>query len=121
MTGQLYGGIPANIVTTNTVNISASTNANPIQITTAAPHRLRTGDVVDIGGHLLNLPANCVNQPVTVVDGVNFTIPIDGTAAAAGGATGQVVPLAYTQNIATIPADKAVRPLDQGGCPLVSQ
>jgi branched-chain amino acid transport system substrate-binding protein len=30
-------------------------------------------------------------------------------------------PWDYYKQIATIPADKAVRPLDQGGCPLVSQ
>jgi hypothetical protein len=105
MTGQLYGGLPANINLATSVAIASSTNANPIQITTAAIHRLRTGDVVDIGGHTLNLPANCVGQVVTVVDGLNFTIPIDGTGAAAGGATGTVQPLAYTRNIATLPAD----------------
>jgi hypothetical protein len=105
MTGQLYSGLPANIATVATVNISGTNNANPIQVTTAAPHNLRTGDWVNIRGHVTQTSANCVNKVVTVLDATNFTIPIDGTGNAPGGATGVVVGRSYTGNVATLPAD----------------
>jgi len=104
MPGQTYGGLPSQITNPTAVNISQATAANPIQVTTSSSHGLTTGDWVDIFGSA-NVNANCVNTPVTVIDATNFTIPINGTGAVNGGATGTVQQLAYTQNIATIPAD----------------
>lgn len=40
------------------INIASSTNANPIEITTASPHPYATGDQVVITGHLVNTNAN---------------------------------------------------------------
>lgn len=105
MSGQKYGGQPGNIATIAAVNIASSTATNPIQITTSTPHGLTTGDWVDVYGHTVNLPANCLNTQITLVSSTQFTVPINGTGSTAGGATGVVAPLAYTQNIATIPAD----------------
>lgn len=53
--------------------IMASTNASPIQITLATPHRYSTGEAVTIAGHLVNTNAN---GPwiITVVDQYNFTL-----------------------------------------------
>lgn len=104
MPGQLYGGLPGNIANPPVIAISQATNANPIVITTTGAHGLTTGDLVDIFGSA-NFGANCVNTPVTVSDATHFTIPINGTTFVNGGATGNVFPLGYTQNIATIPAD----------------
>jgi hypothetical protein len=105
MTGQLYVGMPGNIDNPAAINITSSTATSPIEIATSSVHGLTTGDWVDIYGHTLNLPANCVDTQVTVIDTTHFTIPISGVGYTAGGATGVVVPLSYTQNIATIPAD----------------
>lgn len=105
MTGQLYGGLPSNISNPASISIASSTATNPIVVNTSSPHGLTTGDWVDIDAHLVNTPANCVNTPVTVLTSTTFSIPIDGTAYSNGGATGSVFPLAYTGNIATLPAD----------------
>lgn len=66
--------------------ILSSTNANPIKITTTVPHRYNTGDQVTVSGHLVNTPANGTWN-VTVVDYLNFMIPVAGIGA--GGQTGQ--------------------------------
>jgi hypothetical protein len=105
MTGQLYSGQTANISNAGAIAISATNNANPIQVTTSSPHGMRTGDLCNIKGHLLQTSANCVSRVVTVIDAANFTIPIDGTGNPAGGATGFVYTRAYTANVATLPAD----------------
>lgn len=66
--------------------IEASTNTNPIQITTAVPHRYTTGDLVTVSGHLVNTNANGT-WAVTVIDYLNFTIPTAGNGV--GVQTGQ--------------------------------
>jgi hypothetical protein len=104
MAGQLYSGLPANIVTPAPIAILSSTAANPIVVQTSSPHGLRTGDYVDIVGHSLNIAANCVRQPITFVDATHFSIAINGAAfGTAGGNTGGVRPLSFRNNVATLP------------------
>lgn len=67
------------------ITILASTNTNPIQVTTTIPHGLVTGDQVTITGHLVNTNANGT-WTVTVIDNWNFTIPTAGNGV--GGQTG---------------------------------
>lgn len=69
------------------VNISATTAATPVSVTTSAAHNLTTGDRVLLNG----ASVSTVNAwwTVTVVDGTHFTL--DGsTAGSAGGSGGQV-------------------------------
>lgn len=54
-------------------NIASSTFATPIQITTATPHGLITGDTVFVTGHLLNIAANGI-WPVVRVDDTKITL-----------------------------------------------
>ena len=70
------------------INVQSSTNASPIEITTAAAHGLVTGDAVLIENHLLNTNANGT-WGVTRVDDTRFTLD-DSTGNAVGGATGTV-------------------------------
>lgn len=72
------------------VNISSSTNAFPIVVTTAAAHGLATGDTVRIAGHLVNLAA-VGTWTVTVLTGTTFSIPVAGVGV--GAATGRIVKL----------------------------
>jgi hypothetical protein len=53
--------------------IASSTNASPIQITTAAPHGYATGDKISIIGHLVNTAANG-SWAVTVTGANTFTL-----------------------------------------------
>lgn len=57
--------------------IVTATNANPIQITTASPHRFNTGDQVTVSGVTGNTNANGPWN-VTVIDYLNFTVPAVG-------------------------------------------
>lgn len=95
------------------VNISSSTNATPIAITTSAAHGLSAGDYVSIANHTINTNANGVWKVGTVTSSTVFTIvQMDGTNTTGngtGGASGNatkvnncVVKLASpkTQNIA---------------------
>src|SRR5262249_18363574 len=75
-------GTPATI----TVNISASTNASPIQITTSSPHVFNTNDIIVIANHLVNTNANGT-WTITRVDATNFTLNTS-TGNGVGGATG---------------------------------
>lgn len=59
------------------VNISASTSANPIVVTTAVAHNLATGDVVEIQGHLVNTNANGV-WLATNITSTTFSVPVSG-------------------------------------------
>jgi len=54
-------------------NVSAATNATPIQITSSSPHGLSTGALVTITGVQGNVAANGT-FPVTVVNTNNFTL-----------------------------------------------
>jgi hypothetical protein len=80
------------------INITAATNASPIQITSSAAHGMSTGDWVFISGVLGNTYANGMWR-ITKVDNTNFTlIGSAGNAAyTSGGAmrrrNGSVIPL----------------------------
>ena len=94
------------------VNISSSTNATPIVITTSAVHGLVAGDYVSITGHNTNTNANGVWKVGTVGSTTTFQIlQMDGTNTTGNGvgsggtyrkATNCIVKLAspVTQNIA---------------------
>ena len=95
------------------INISSSTNATPIVITTSAAHGLVTGDYVAIASHTTNTNANGVWQVGTIPTGTTFQILQMGgantTGNGVGGASGSIrnvdaaiVKLAslLTQNIA---------------------
>jgi hypothetical protein len=69
------------------VNISSSTNANPIAVTTSAAHGLSTGDTILIQNHTTNTNANGTHT-VTVTGSTTFTIPVGGNGV--GAATGTV-------------------------------
>lgn len=78
----------------NTISISSSTNATPIEITTAS-HGLVTGDTVIITGHTTNTNANGTWE-ITYVSATKFTL--DGsTGNGVGGATGTVRPRTNTR------------------------
>lgn len=71
------------------VNILASTNTSPIQITTTTPHELNpAGENVTIAGHLINTNANGIWN-ATIIDPNNFTIPTAGNGI--GAQTGTAV------------------------------
>ena len=82
------GGRPA------AINISSSTNATPIVITTASAHGLVTGDYVSVAGHNTNTNARGVWRVGTTPTGTTFQIlQIDGTNTTGngvGGATGTI-------------------------------
>lgn len=83
-----YSGLVSNITVPSTVNISSSTNASPIVVTTATNHGLETGDYASIVGHLVNTAANGI-WPVTVLS--NTTFELDGsTGNGVGAGTGTV-------------------------------
>ena len=70
----------------NQFNISSSTNATPISITTNAAHGFATGDTVTITAHTVNTNANGTWK-ITVTGASTFTLNTSvGTAV--GGATG---------------------------------
>lgn len=78
----------------NTLNISSSTNASPIEITTSS-HGLATGDTVIITGHTTNTNANGTWE-ITYVSATKFTL--DGsTGNDVGGATGTIRPRTNTR------------------------
>jgi len=70
------------------VNIASSTDAIPIEITTASAHGYITGDTVRVANHEVNTAANGT-RAITFVDATHFTINgSDGNGV--GGATGIV-------------------------------
>lgn len=77
-----------NTPTTNppTINISSSTNASPIQITTSVAHGFVNGDIVLIDSHTVNTEANGA-WIVTKVNDTAFTLN-DSTGIGTGGANG---------------------------------
>jgi hypothetical protein len=102
--GTAYNGLNGNVVIPASVAITSSTAANPTVIQTTAAHGLTTGDYVDILFHTTNTGANCINQPVTVVDATHFSVAID-THTAAAGAGGGVYPRQFTGNVSLNPAN----------------
>lgn len=85
---QQYNGQPGNESLHASFNISASTNATPIVITTTAPHDFTEGDAVNIKGHGANVNANGDWQ-VHVIDGSNVALYASvGSGGLSGGAVG---------------------------------
>jgi hypothetical protein len=103
--GTPYAGLNSNVALPTSLSIQSSTAASPTVIQTVLAHGLTTGDYVDIVGHTTNTGANCINQPVTVIDTTHFSIAINTSAGAAGGATGLVFPQQFTGNISLNPAN----------------
>ena len=99
--GTIYDGIPGNIAFPAAVAITSTTNANPITVTTSAPHGLLTGDKARIYDHQSNTAANGI-WTVTRTGASTYTIPVAGIAA--GGATGSSQGLVYGAAL-TLPAD----------------
>lgn len=56
------------------VNITAATNASPIELTFDKPTGLRTGDKIDMSGCTGNTAANGSDQTITVIDEEHATI-----------------------------------------------
>lgn len=72
----------------STINISSSTNASPIEITTSGSHGLSTGDVVQIINHTTNTTANGA-WSITYVSSTKFTL--DGSVGVGVGGTSGTV------------------------------
>jgi hypothetical protein len=72
-------------------SISSASNASPINVTTAIPHGLVTGQIVTIIGVTGNINANGT-WPITVTGTSNFTL---------NGSTGSGVPVSNTGNVYT--------------------
>lgn len=70
------------------VVITSSSVANPSNILTAAAHGLATGEEVNISGHSGSTPDINGTHVATVVDGTNFTIPVNVTVGGTGGRIG---------------------------------
>lgn len=82
------------VITDTAVNISAITNANPGQVTTAAAHGLTTGDLVYIAGVGGMTEVNDLPFTVTVTSPTIFTIAVDTTlfgVYAGGGTVAEVI------------------------------
>lgn len=105
----------SNLAMPVTIAITGATNATPIQVTTAVPHNLTTGQSVFIAGVAGNTATNGA-ATVTVVDSLNVTIarpttatptgaPVAGNGAYAGGGV-----LSY-QLSTPQPAQQAAPPL----------
>lgn len=76
-------GFPYNLTSAlpAAVSIASSTNASPIVVTTASPHGMHTGDVVQVEGHLVN----------TAADGQWETVVLSSTTFQLVGTTGNGV------------------------------
>lgn len=68
--------------------VTSSSVADPSNILCATPHGLNTGETVAIAGHVGSTPAINGNHVVTVIDDLNFTIPVDVTVGGTGGFAG---------------------------------
>jgi hypothetical protein len=99
-----YNGLPLNTISNLPVshNISSSTNASPIVITTATPHGMTTGDTVSVNGHQVNTNANGM-WPVIVLSAGTFSLT-GSSGNGVGGATGTSQSLAAGPTYA-IPSD----------------
>lgn len=100
-----YNGIPSNLsglVPETYVNISSSTNASPIVVTTSSAHGLETGDDTFIYGHRVNTNANG-KWTVTVLSSTTFSLN-GSTGNGVGAATGVSQSLALGPSF-QIPAD----------------
>jgi hypothetical protein len=97
-------GLASNIIANLPVShaISFSSNTSPIQMTTATPHGLTTGDTVSVDEHQVNVSANGT-WPVSVLNSTSFNL-IGSTGVAVGANTGNVQSLALGPTFA-IPSD----------------
>ena len=88
------------------VTITSSSVANPTNILCAAPHGLLSGDTTTIASHSGSTPSINGVHTVTVVDTLNFTIPVNVSTGGTGGTStrGGGVHTAAAALIATIPA-----------------
>ena len=73
----LNGTWDSQTILSTSVNISSSTNANPIVITTSGSHGYSTGDTVFITGHNTNTNANGT-YTITVTGATTFSVPVAG-------------------------------------------
>lgn len=96
-----YTGNPANITSPLAATVANATNANPINITTSAPHLFGNGDTVQIVGVTGNTAANGT-WPITVTGPSHFTIPVAGNGAYVSGGT--CTDLSFTPQV-NIPSD----------------
>jgi hypothetical protein len=103
MAGTSYNGVSGNVAPPTAVTITSSTNATPIVVLTASPHAMKTGDVVQIDGHLSNTNANG-QWPVVVVDTTHFSLT-GSTTTGAGGTAGTATPLVFTGNVSLNPVN----------------
>jgi hypothetical protein len=93
-----YGAINCTKGSTPNVTIASSTNASPIQITTASAHGFSNGASLYVYGHQTNTAANstcgvgerCNAWIITLVDATRFTLN-GSTGNGIGGATGSVL------------------------------
>lgn len=94
------------------LTVSTGTNANPIVITTTAPHGLVTGQIVTIAGVTGLTNANGT-FPVTVLSTTTFSIPKAGNSAYVSGGTVQPTGLWATMTgTSAVTVDPASSPLD---------
>jgi len=102
--GTQFNGVPANIDATlpASKNISSSTNASPIEVTTSAAHGYETGDMVIVRGHQTNTAANG-EWSIIVTSSTKFTLT-GSTGNGVGGATGTVINQGFGTTY-TIPSD----------------
>ena len=81
-----YNGVAGNETAASTKNVSSSTNATPIEITTTAAHGFTDGDRVEIVSHSTNTNANGI-WTIVIVSSTKFTLT-GSTGNGVGGATG---------------------------------
>jgi len=67
------------------ITITSSSVASPTNILCATPHGLISGDTVTIAGHSGSTPSINGVHTVTVVDTLNYTIPVNVTVGGTGG------------------------------------
>ncbi len=84
-TDQAIGDILDSVGWASAVTITSSSVANPSNILCAAVHTMSTGDTVIIAGHSGSTPDINGSHTVTVVDTLNFTIPVNVTVGGTGG------------------------------------
>ena len=98
---------PNTAVVAGNTNVTAASNASPIQITTSGTHKFTTGDSVTISGVTGNTAANGTFT-ITFVDANNFTL--NGTTGNGAYVSGGYVAYAYVINLArtTAPADGSI-------------
>ncbi|MEO8680286.1 MAG: hypothetical protein ABI665_14645 [Vicinamibacterales bacterium] len=73
------------VLVTPVIALGTSSIAAATVLTTLAPHHFVTGDTVAIAGHLGSTPPIDGARIVTVIDAVQFSIPLAVTIAGAGG------------------------------------